>query len=1373
MDTLSRKHRLRQQQQRRATEHQQQVHYAAKENQQQFTGSADYYLNQFQSSSASKRNYTLNQNIIISNNNNSSRGNSDDEEDEEEEQFKVFSLSANGQTQQFQQDIRNGQLPVPATGGCTVKCREFNSIDLNQQQIGRRRDEDADEPDPIYEQVDDDDDEQVLCSILHQYKPGKQNAAHKKRQQQANQFVGGPMYADCSTTESCSTNATATLKSTGGHSSGFLSAEESFGQVKARKHNRDGQQYNNNNRPLKSRPQQHQHQHEKPRRHLHERHKRDRLLSRSRVIDDLDRLMADADRRSNSNSPADSCLSCCDSTSLIPVMTNDDSKVASGNELDYSTLCRDEFSSFIAAQTEVAASARVDRPDCAQTILNKHFNQQHQQQQQFSQPLVMRGETRSGPMLIGVHDTNNNAPPPNRRRSSPSTTNPSQLSSKTPNIRRKQNIFTNSSRDSSSPVRSDLSESQHEFRSSPSASSELSTGTSNSNTDNHRRQESLMSGSDGELVLIESEQKSSNEHENDDNLSEMLDIYLNRVHCLLRLTSGDKSVSMNEAFDRESLHVSEENSTQIQFSTIERAPSSTKVVQEILLTGDDSEHNDEELSDDSCQVIINRIGSYEYKSLLSSMQTNAKLNWLPSSDQLLLSNESLIQDQSTKPNRLMIDENLVETREVLEETLIKSLLQKISDKSECSNATPKLIEIIRKDVNEFINNYESYQNQLKKETSFANDWHKNWLFAYKRPQTLLRENYEPDSDDSNENIEGFPGPKRARMSNASSNENHKTNNLVNKTQEPIDMLKYSTLILSKCKPIKLTYLTASSNCNYSFDIEHFYEAQQDQFSELYSQAIESSGKTDIIRLLLSDLYDEIESTNDLDRSSRSLANRPLIISYDSSSRRPICAERLSFSAYGYRFETPFVRLANRCDSLKLARLRGKILSKLEKLIDKQSSKSSEKLFVKDDCTNNNSITNLNLISGLDRVSFPINLTNVELINKLPIIQFCAKISGASPISVRWFKSDLEISDLNAMRQSSTRPRGLRARVLGQANYYNSSSSNYQEPTATINWPIEMCANYDYEYQNKWSSWYRFRRQQDQVLFEIRDANFEEDYNKTYKCVITNYCSIEECSFTLTQRQVDEGKRESLSRSNLRLASQRREENGHALLRTWSQRTLHKPVPTEQQVTPTGATVESRQQMEDDNTLNGQNQGNSWQQSIGRRSNLALTNNLNETTSKEEDKFGKSFPYHPENLLKRLQDNKYSSLLKCRRLTKTTVDPNQNSTRDYNQQPTTTTCLAAESPINGASSQMVHFTDSFEPLMDEALEVANNAEPIAATTDCSQVATKQQQELLSANRLMVTTSAIEQQKSFQVRRRIINLADKSLPGLPLVETKQRK
>lgn len=1235
------------------------MHYVGKENQQKISGSADYcFAGQFQSGSATKRNYNnFNQNIIISNSqskhNKRSNSEDDDQEEEDEEQFQVFSLAAIGE-QQFQRILATGP-PVPATGARSGKCSSSKVADRRPQIEGRdveaHPDPDADQDsEELYELVD----EEVLSSCMLHYKQ-RQDAAHNKLPQ------SGSFYADCST-GSCSTNTTTTLKSTGGHSSGFLSAEESFGQVKARRHHRNsgGGGGNNCNR-----------QHEGKRRlQLHEKQRCDRLSARSKVIDDLDRLMADVERCSNS--PADSCLSCCDSAP-ISMPLKDDTKLA--NELDYSTLCRDEFSSFISVNgVPVRGDFRPSHP--------------HKELHLYEEPLVLRGETRSGPTLIGVHDTNNAAPALSSSSGS--------SSSRAPFIER-QHVFTNSSRDSSSPMRSDLSESQHEFRSSPSTSSELSTGTSsNSASDHHRRQESLICASEGEFVLTEQRRE-------DDRLSEMLDTYLHRVRCLLRLTSGDQSVSLEEAFGGETLGVSEENCTSIEFAPLERAPNSTKVVQEMVIAEEDSDDGETMSSADNqrCQVVVKSIGSHQYKTLLSSVQTSAKFNWVPLPNHPSTDDERL--DESSKTHSIEEKENLVDKRRLLEESLVKNLM-KISSSETNSFATgrdrAKFIETVRVQVNEFIEHYDNYQRELKRQTSFASDWHQNWLFASKRAQTR-ESHFKHDYEDQNN---GLSGPKRARMSGLAEN----YSNLVNKgdaeQEQPIDMLKYSTLILSRWKPVKLTYLTSSSS-DQSFDdvIEHFYEAQPDQFSELQSQAMDSSDKTDITRLLLCDLYGDLEPAGDSQRSKSLTNSRSLLIDYDTSSMRPLAANQLSFSAYGYRFSTPIVRLANRCDSLKVARLRETILSRLERLLSCRHRSSTGG----GHCDEDNGMSRLTARG--DQARFSIKVANAELINKLPVIQFCAKVSGAHPISVRWFKADKEISSLEALRNSGSQPRGLRVRdELG-------GRGHMKRPGA--HWPMQMCANYDFEYQNEGSSWYRFRRRQDEVLFEIRDANLQEDYEQTYKCVITNYCSTEECSFSLKRRQSGENERKQPLPVEPREPRESRRTDGHALLRTWSQRTLHKPVPTEPPATVGGEPG------------NQPSEGSWTQQSIGRRSVALKAASLSEQA--EEDKFGKNFPYHPENLLKRLQENKFSTLLRSRR---PPDRPDQDSAGNHDKMASGLRCLATDSPTNDS------FADSFEPLMEEISGAGKTTTTTLSTTDCRSPE-------------QPTTSAVAKEPtgSFQVRR----------------------
>lgn len=752
---------------------------------------------------------------------------------------------------------------------------------------------------------------------------------------------------------------------------------------------------------------------------------------------------------------------------------------------------------------------------------------------------------------------------------------------------------------------------------------------------------------------------------NEDNLGKMLDVYLQRVESLLRLAKGDKSITLNDVFGgSQEILVSDEHHTQIEFSPIERAPDSRKVVQQIEMQMEPDEGQADD--DDAGRYLMTNIISENFRLLLSAPQTSAKLNWWPAEDGQ--------HDGGEPPPPMAISSSLndngksfligQERRKLLEESLLREWLNEKNTDHDEQTKVSNLVNIISRHMSEFVDNYNAYQAELRQGASFANDWHQNWLFAYKRHH-WQRCN---DDDDDQAGAAGRPGagrdearscssgPKQARMMTPTGAPD-RNNNIQH------ELINYSTLIVGNRRPRVRLANEESAPASQQEDqpvagqtmfehLDNCYQAQQEPMYELQSVSTNSSGQVDVCRLFLNDLFADSDTGLDSTTSNEHLAEwqttsskKALDIQYETSLNCCMANGRLCFTACGHLFECDNIREIFKNNSSKLSehkfdKLKELIMIKLRDSIENRGLVSPKNI-VQSQTTNSQ-----------DRVKFLINLTNVELINKLPVIQFCAKIGGALPIKVSWYKLVDEHGDgeqskfVKLNNEQTTRSKKIKFRTRGQLLI--------SEPLASL-WPLEMHANYDFEYQNEWSSWFRFKRARNDILFEIRDASQQEDYDKIYKCVIENYCSRRECEFSLRRRQqaglepepepelkpkparhtrtrraAAQAERRHDERNQLegvRLSKPAREgaqEAGRALLRTWSQRTLNRQHPTAPQ--PNDGRPDNCHQGDDSRQLT-----NASQQTVGRLSSKAV----------DEDKFGADFPYHPQNLLRRLEENKYS------------------------------------------------------------------------------------------------------------------------------------
>lgn len=819
----------------------------------------------------------------------------------------------------------------------------------------------------------------------------------------------------------------------------------------------------------------------------------------SRVIDDLHRLMYDADRCSAS-SPADSYLS--------EAQFGPDSTLMRRGEFDYSTLCRDEFSSFIQAEPQSDQQQPLDE----RLPKSDHFN-----------CCPDLDQIRAGPMLVGVHEAN--AP--------------------------REALYSSSSLSSDS----NLYETQQMLAS---PSSNIS-GSSRSNS------------IDKELVMLEQDTCRDRPAQSN-KLSDVLDVYLSRIESLLRLSSGDKSVSLLDAFgDEPEIEVSDEHRTEIEYKPIENANAKLRVIQELNMVelGADQDQQTAKV------ILAVNTASSDFRSILSWPNTSAQLNWP--------------EQQSDCIDNDQIDDLQTVSR------LEASLLEKL----EARSSQRHLVNTVKRHLSEFIDNYNHYQRQLRLSGSLANDWTQNWLFASKRAS-------DPTQSQA----------KRAKLSAEQQQVDE---------QPPLDLLKYSTLLLNRSRKANQLNCLASSEA--LEDIERVYLEQEESLSELYASLKASAGQVDLCRLLVCD-----------NQQAEETCKRPKSVSkvnYLSSSLQRLDASLFQFCAFGYLFEFP-IQLST-SDRRRRKDLRRKILLRMLQLIESRPEQIPR--------------------MPAERVSFAVSMENVELVNKLPVIQFCAKVSGSLPIRVRWFRCEQELSD----------PRKLSADCASSFRLRRAADRSESEG---VEWPIEMLAEYDYEYQTGWSSWLRFRRRQDEIVFEIRDPSLDEDYEQSYKCQVENFCSVEVCHFSLSKRKLIQSEQSKKSKvENDEQICDTNPNKQAALLRTWSQRTLHRPTVVEQ--------PEKKKSRAEE----------------GGRVELATTcgtldrHLLAQQSVLGKDKFGKDFPYHPENLLKRLEENKFGVSKRCK------VQKN-NQMLACNTQVADSSNDTATTTTSTNQVQFMHFTDSF-------------------------------------------------------------------------------
>lgn len=1283
MDTLSRKHRLRQQHQQ-----QQQLQNQNLNHQALFETSCEGKENQVRKQqhqylSSSPEDYDMSFNVTSyddnANDNNNSR---------EEEQFRVFKLVEIGQRRQEHvvngNDVFKTQAPERIVG--QQQNEQFNSNKKNKwysgsscgsisaaQQQPKRHHQQAGEVRKCnhrnvlpsdstksnnqyryrYRYRNDDNDEEDDCdeavlsnvhaptlkhendkrSIIHRQKQRQQQCQKNKQQyqvqiQQQNIYHqngtllsnenGGEHSTSCSTT-----------RSTAAYSSGFASEEsgDRFHQSTTFHSRRnsdanDGDQNENEEDDFDvgfaercaNKLRQHSRQ-------------------RSRVIADLDRLMVNAGR--SSTSPAESYLSSCANSSTKAHMTSDNSNMNHTNEFDYSTLCRDEFSSFIPVQPNIISS-----PQNVPPLDKTNKQQQHQQKSLVKQ-------TSGGPVLVGIHHESND------------------------------DNYTELSVDSGESNSESYCDEQDAFGLQEDIESSSSCITTSSKNDTDP-------SIDKEIVIVGNYDQYNHEQRScfqmaelspgsEDKLSDMLEIYLDRVESLLKLTRGDNSISLEEAFGKDNeIQVSAQFKTAIEFSPIKQNRSATKVIQEVKMI-DETNIDDDMINNENLCNIERSTASIDFETmLLASPQTSAKLNW----DRDVCE----ITDFSNKLKSLEHnDEDLLEQRKRLEASLLNRFLELDEFKSSCLSRSSGdiLVNSIRRHVNEFVEEYNAYQRELKVRTTFASDWHQNWLFAFKRPNELSLSGRVGGTKRAKMSVTKVE-PKLDLVSERPTNETA-TNHL--------DLIEYSTLILDKFKPVKLTYLTPKIDRNYitneittstNESIEACYEAQEERLKELKYLALESSRQIDVCRLLMfnfddnSDYYDDksnyglqegrgLGKNKNGDNKNVIRKRRALLISYNTSLLIQRCSgSKFTFSSYGYLFQCNLPAAeTSYLNSNTAKRIRKDILLKLQQKVELKDKRFR---FNGDNC-----------LDISERIKFLVSVgKNVALINNPPVIQFCIKVSGSLPMKVRWFRRDKdddddktndyaeqEISSIYVSHKSRRRNMKVKEGLIDGAN---------------LNWPIEMQANFDYEYQTEWSSWFRFRRCQDDILFEIRDADLENDYGRRYKCVVENYCSLEECNFSLTRRNeisIVESKMSGFSFNGDGKIAVKRDK--HALLRTWSQRTLHKlpPQTTMQQVESSkkeqdelyddslGRAITSRieaSEIETDTAVaaKGQDENDLLNKCC---STLKTIGRLSATVAAiEEDRFGSNFPYHPENLLKRLEQNKFSVPLKYKLLSQNNGQP---------------------------------------------------------------------------------------------------------------------
>lgn len=633
-----------------------------------------------------------------------------------------------------------------------------------------------------------------------------------------------------------------------------------------------------------------------------------------------------------------------------------------------------------------------------------------------------------------------------------------------------------------------------------------------------------------------------------------LDIYIKRVECLLRLSRGDRGISMEDALgtSAKSIQLNKTQPTQLEFTPVKsKEEHGLKVIQEFTTSALDSDDEKAESEGELQSQVV----SDNFRSILWAPQSSPELNWSMSAES---------EQSDTVSLRF--------TRNQLREFILDKFESLLGAKA-------SLVSVVDEQLGQFLDTYSDYQRALRSSVQLANDWRQNWLFDYGAKSSSGQE--------QEVNVDSLCN-KRQKMDNTR-----------------IELLSYPTLVLSKRAPVLLTYLTTEP-CE---TIDRLYASDYlDDCSKMTSNS-----KLDVCNLLLMDDF-ECEDYEDAwaagrpdGKRKRKTRRKRLTVDYESSCSGANDPTR-GFSAYGYSFQ--FGRMAG----LRADRLRERVLSKFGHLFSRVRPKSLGPEF--DD----------------DNVRFVVELANVELVNCLPVIQFCAKFSGCLPIKVSWFRviedgsnRDREIDISDILRPQLDQTRNIKIRQMQSGPTSESEQSG---------WPIGLRASYDYEYQTEWSSWFRFRRFHNEILFEIRNPNEEFDFDRTYKCVIENYCSRQERTFKLTRSPdlVEAPTGSLVSRLNKVKRRPVGEPSSKAILRTWSQRTLNRPTCSTTSVNFDGL-VEAT---DTSDRVESSRSDLPNVDSCGSMSRKTLTRSHTEAA-----KIDKTFPYHPENLLRRLQENKYS------------------------------------------------------------------------------------------------------------------------------------
>lgn len=1174
-------------------------------------------------------------------------------------------------------------------------------------------------------------------------------------------------------------------------------------------------------------------------------------LIRSRLIEDLNRLekiaaaaveakaLRDLQTNTDSISP-DNCTAPMNERSLVnggshttPIPTLSRSGASNCVELNYSTLCRDEFSSFIDYKTQRTVDC--DGIQKAQAFDgNNDLGRRSSSLQMAVKPRSSRthrnGKAKKrrqtgGPMLVGVHECET-------PRDSDCIRSPSSFASSSSSLAGSERnlVFeSSSSSETNSLTKGDSYDEDnadhelicHEISDEDDdgsvdqlieSASEIARNSApephcEARTDGNYSEGSSMDLNDDQHVRRLATEASwtspcensglslSNKNPGDqDKLSEMLDAYLCRVESLLKLANGDKSVTFEELIegrsvadqrDAREIIVRDEFKTSITYVPSSQCPiSKPKVIQEIEMVVEnekaDTDDEDKDQVDCNAEKVTTNLGS-DFGALTSSPQTSAILNWWPKQlqsateaelDDLLL-RDKIDDENNNKHTNSFINEQQCR---LLERSFLSRWLELSSLEGEVEpneSYSESLVKTIRRHMSEFVASYNAYQESMRHETSFALDWHENWLFAtslrkcmpLKRTHQLSElhlselsassSSSEAHAKSSNDNTSGQQeqlNMKRAKMMQSSSS--FETNELLN----------YSTLLINKYKPVKVTFFE-EHDCDesgtsgidqqankYKRLIDACYEQQSDHLSELQQTFLELSGQVNVCQLLLNDSFADLDC--DHVEPAKLGAKRPkrsLEIEYEStlnSGRSLIDGQLLCFRTHGHLFElrklrhfeslTTSVRHKRKLKLLReliLARLRAAchwrdpaIVSGGGGIADNQASESKlvhvAKQLPLEQCQQ-------------DQVRFVVPITDVRVGQALPVIQFCARVTGALPIRVGWYR----LLEDGSQRELTTRTLSATSR---------SKTTDYEDHE----WPLTMRASYELEYQNDWLSWYRFKREQGEILFEIRGAHLEQDYGQTFKCVIENYCSIKECEFRfeLKQRREPNGKlinplrdadggrvsaratttrtkatgnrqREAaaLARSEgefsrVRLnkvePSSENQEAGQAILRTWSQRTLNKRAPLVDHNDLNSGGGSSGEQADsaslaagsDSSLHTGHGVGCQQLQTVGRLSAQAMN----------DCKFGTNYPYHPVSLMRRLEENKMSLTLRSR-LRLVTRRPDDDHLRDASDLSVGTTWDCNENSNSNNNKEVQRTTAcGLEPIQQHNHQANQESEPCGSS-----------------------------------------------------------